>query len=122
MSERKLILISLVLVLFLGPVTSPDTSYHIFASAIEKISVKTQATEATEGYYNEAPVVNLPPGEKFVQFIPASDENAKDAFWKYHDQFLTERRPAGENPRRLTFYGPGISPHSLVVRLYIQEH
>lgn len=57
--------------------------------------------------------VNLPYGEKFVAFGPELGNI---------QTYITEKRPEGEQPRKLTIHRPGMTPLSWDVYLYIQEH
>ena len=57
--------------------------------------------------------VNLPGGEKFVAFGPKLGDI---------QTYITEKRPEGEKPRKLTIHRPGSTPLSWDVYLYIQEH
>lgn len=67
------------------------------------------------------PTVDLPHGQKFVSIISANDAG-NVAGGTYLNIYVTEVRPASEQPRRLTFYQAGYSPHSWKEVLYIQEH
>lgn len=69
--------------------------------------------EAKQVYSITATVVNLPGGEKFVAFGPKLGDI---------QTYITEKRPTGESPRRLTIHRPGGTPLSWDVYLYIQEH
>lgn len=58
-------------------------------------------------------VVNLPGGEKFVAFGPKLGDI---------QTYITEKRPEGDKPRKLTIHRPGGTPLSWDAYLYIQEH
>lgn len=95
--------------------------------AIEKLSSTALAAQGSdEGEYfpinTGVATVNLPPGEKFIQFVPSNSANTSQGSWNHYDNFITERRLPSEKPRLLAFYGPGRSFHSWEVKLYIREH
>ncbi len=81
---------------------------------------QTEAEKAT--YVPEPPTVNLPAGEKFVAYVPANTSTWGSEQFKFNNLYITEKRPETEKPRRLSFFIPGHSPHSMEVLFYIQEH
>lgn len=87
----------------------------------KEIEASVPVPDPLDGYLPGAPVVNLPPGQKFVGFVPR-EESLDLANPRRYDLYMTEDRPQGEAPRKLTIYGPGMSPHSWVVHFHIQEH
>ena len=73
-----------------------------------------QKTELKNGYRPELAVVNLPVGEKFVSHGPIIEGI---------QPYITEKRPAGEKPRRLTIFRPSMTTaRSWEIYIYIQEH
>lgn len=74
---------------------------------------RAQQIELKNDRHPEQSVVNLPAGEKFVEYGPMIE-----GFQTY----VTEKRPAGEKPRRLTIFRPSMTTaHSWEVYVYIQE-
>lgn len=86
----------------------------VLAQAFADHSVQVR-TEQTYILGPATATVNLPYGEKFLAIGPEIGRTGQRTY-------ITEKRPTGELPRLLTFYGPGNTPHSWEPRLYIQEH
>lgn len=75
---------------------------------------RAQQVNPKNDHHPELAVVNLPAGEKFVDYGPVVE-----GFQTY----VTEKRPAGEKPRRLTIFRPSMTTaRSWNVYIYIQEH
>jgi hypothetical protein len=106
--------IILALVLFYGPIALAAHSAKQTKAQATRMNRQIEGANATEEltFY---PTVNLPFGEKFLAIGPNIGRSG-------HGTYITEKRPQGESPRRLTFYGPGGSPQSWEVVLLIQEH
>lgn len=84
----------------------------VLARALSNFEVRQ--TEPKNDYHLELAVVNLPVGERFVAYGPVIE-----GFQTY----VTEKRPMGERPRRLTIFRPGMTTmRSWEVYIYIQEH
>lgn len=93
----------------------PKTGFGTVVSAQEqsqgqKTPAQVSATSSTDLRY---PVVNLPGGQRFVELGPKLGEI---------QTYITEPRPSGVAPRRLSIFRPGGSPLSWDVYIYIQEH
>jgi hypothetical protein len=65
----------------------------------------------------QLPTIDLPKGEKFITAIPGRNQPIIYTFAGYN-YIITEKRPEGEKPRRLTIF----AGFKVVPELYIQEH